>query len=69
MSTAPIQAEFRRGIPPGLIDWDEHEEVYVAYVLKFGRCQSSERLAERGGFGKEEAEELLGRPLRTWRQR
>jgi hypothetical protein len=56
-------------IPPGTITWAEHLEVYEAYAKRFGRDQSPERMAERGGFGKDEAEMLLGRPLTTWKER
>lgn len=63
---APVQHD--RSSPPGTIDWEEHLEVYDCYASKYGRSQSAERLAERGGFGKLEAETLLGRPLRTWRR-
>lgn len=56
-------------IPPGTIAWTEHLEVYEAYAKRFGRDQSAERMAERGGFAKDEAEWLLGRPLTTWKAR
>lgn len=48
-------------IPPGTITWTEHLEVYEAYAKRFGRDQSAERIAERGGFGKDEAEMVLKR--------
>lgn len=54
---------------PGTITWPEHCEVWEAYAKRFGRDQSAERILERGGFGKDEAEMLLGRPLRTWEPR
>lgn len=63
---APVQGD--RTNPPGSIDWEEHLAVYDCYAVKYGRDQSAERLAQRGGFGKQEAEMLLGRPLRTWRR-
>lgn len=66
MKRAPVQGTHSKKIPPGTIEWTEHEEVYAVYALQFGRSQSAERIAERGGFGYEEAEKLLGRPLKTW---
>jgi hypothetical protein len=54
---------------PGTMTWDEHLEVYAIYAGRYGNSQSAERLAERGGFSKGEAEELIGRPLRTWEPR
>lgn len=53
-------------VRPGTIAWSEHLEVYEAYAKQFGKSQSAERIEERGGFGKEEAEKLIGRPLKTW---
>lgn len=53
----------------GTIAWSEHLEVYEVYAKKYGKDQSAERLAERGGFGFFEAEMLLGRPLKTWQPR
>lgn len=38
----------------GLIPWHVAERAYEVYARKFGRQQSLERLAERGGFGVEE---------------
>jgi len=56
--------------PPGTISWWEHLEVYAAYEARYGKGhQSAKRIAERGGFSRLEAEELLGRPLSTWRRR
>ncbi|MCU0677819.1 MAG: hypothetical protein MUE69_34205 [Myxococcota bacterium] len=74
---APVQGDGGRDArgrgpwktPPGTIAWSEHLEVYEAYAKRFGRSQSAERMAERGGFGKAEAEKLLGRPLATWKPR
>lgn len=50
---------------PGTIVWSEHLEVWEAYAKRWPG-QSAERIAERGGFGFFEAQDLLGRPLRTW---
>lgn len=52
--------------PPGSISWAEHEEVWQAYSKRFGASQDALQIARRGGFGKEEAEGLLGRQLTTW---
>lgn|GEM_PF-6797991 len=68
---APVQGERLAGLlhmAPGTIAWDEHLEVWNAYAAMFGKNQSAERIAERGGFGHFEATALLGRPLRTWIQ-
>lgn len=37
-----------------IIPWWLAEEAYVYYSAKYGKGQSLERLAERGGFGREE---------------
>lgn len=58
----------RRSTPSGTITWAEHEEVWRAYASQYGRSQDAERIAARGGFGKQEAERLLGRPLSTWEE-
>lgn len=39
---------------PCVIPWWLAEEVYKIYAKKFGTGQSLERLAERGGFTREE---------------
>jgi hypothetical protein len=54
---------------PGTISWEEHLEVWKAYAAKHGKEQDAERINQRGGFGKNEAELLLGRPLTTWKPR
>lgn len=70
---APVQADFAKGgrhkNPPGTIAWEEHLEIYEIYAQRYGHSQSPERIAERGGFGYDEATTLLGRPLRTWEKR
>jgi len=63
---APVQADRQR--PAGSITWAEHLAVYEAYARKYGRSQSAERIAERGGFGYDEAA-LIGVQLKTWVQR
>jgi hypothetical protein len=44
---------------PCTIPWWLAEVAYRAYSAKFGTTQSLERLAERGGFGREELVWLL----------
>lgn len=70
----PVQGDGPQGAPEdrrrhGVISWAEHLLVYEAYAAKYGRSQTPERIAERGGFGRREAEALLGRDLETWRAR
>jgi len=64
----PVQAD-KRNTKAGTITWREHCEVWAKYVLLYGVDQSAARLAERGGFSWAEADELLGKPLQTWKQR
>jgi hypothetical protein len=33
------------------IDWRAAEEIYLDYAYLYGRCQTLDRIAERGGFG------------------
>lgn len=65
---APVQAErsVRGNKPEGTITWTEYEEAYTVYAGKFGRNQSAERLAERGGFGYWELTTFLGHEPTTW---
>lgn len=51
---------------PGTITWAEHLEVWSKYAQRHGKGQSAEHIEERGGWGYDEAEKLLGRPLTTW---
>ncbi|MCZ2441487.1 MAG: hypothetical protein LC119_15135 [Burkholderiales bacterium] len=66
---APVQAEHNRAVPfpVGTIAWSEHVEAWEVYARRFGRGQSAERMAERGGFSMLELCSFLGRPPRTWR--
>lgn len=66
---APMQGDWKLRIPDGSIAWSEHEEIYSAYASTYGRSQSSERIAERGGFGWSECKLLLGREPTTWSKR
>lgn len=44
---------------PSTIPWWLAEEAYTHYSKRYGTSQSLERLAERGGFGREELLMLL----------
>ena len=59
----PIQGELRSshwGMRPACtIPWWLAEKAYARYVARYGRGQSLERLAERGGFGRQELLDLL----------
>ena len=44
----------RRSIP-----WEVAEAAYVGYTARYGGRQSLERIAERGGFGISELDDLL----------
>jgi len=48
---------------PCTIPWWLAEKAYEHYSEKFGKFQSLERLAERGGFGREELLMLLRREI------
>ncbi len=70
---APVQGErgwdtrlYPDAKPPGSIDWDEHLAIYEIYAAKFGRSQTAECLADRGGFGYLEIVYLTGEPPKTW---
>lgn len=51
---APVQRYHGKTIP-----WRVHGLAWEAYAKKYGRAQSAERLAERGGFGIGEMDEHL----------
>jgi hypothetical protein len=69
---APVQQSYenkskgRSRKPAGTITWAEHLEAYVDYAARYGKSQSAERLAERGGFGYWEITDLLGHEPMTW---
>lgn len=68
---APVQGEYastRRGpaIPPGTVSWEEHLAAYAVYAGRYGRSQSAEHLAARGGFGYNELTKFLGHEPKTW---
>lgn len=70
---APVQGDMTRGGRwerlPGSIAWSEHVAVWEAYAKRFGRRQSAERIAERGGFGYGEIVMLTGSEPKTWTAR
>lgn len=56
----PIQADYGTGGgKTSFVPWWLAEIAYRQYVSQFGKQQSLERLAERGGFGREELLRLL----------
>lgn len=55
--------------PPGTIAWHEHLAAWERYAEQYGRRQSAERIAERGGFSFLELRGLLGRDPQTWEAR
>jgi hypothetical protein len=68
---APIQGDYwlpqgTIGKESGTISWAEHLEAYEVYAAKYGRSQSAERIAERGGFGHAEFTALLGHAPQTY---
>ena len=65
---APVQGErSQRGDKPaGTVTWAEHLDAYTAYAAQYGKSQSAERLAERGGFGYWEITHFLGHQPTTW---
>lgn len=63
----PVQGDSRRdGRPEGTIAWTEHQAAYVEYARRFGTYQSAERIAERGGFSRQELFEFLGHEPTTF---
>lgn len=50
----------------GSVSWAEHVEAWEDYARHYGREQTAERLAERGGFGYAEITEHLGHAPTTW---
>lgn len=68
MTTSERRAPIQRShlLPAGTISWDEHLEVHAAYERRYGRIQSAERIAERGGFGHGEVYSLTGHAPRTF---
>lgn len=54
----PIQGDYGEN-KPSSIPWWLAEIAYKAYASQYGKSQSIERLAERGGFGRDELISLL----------
>ena len=67
---APVQGDYNRATRryerAGSIAWAEHVEAWEDYARRYGRDQSAERIAERGGFGYQELVEHLRREPTTW---
>lgn len=69
---APVQGDSARVLPgrpgrePGTVEWAEHVEAWSDYAKRYGRDQSAERIAERGGFGYRELTDHLGHAPTTW---
>lgn len=66
---APVQDDMSGDPRPGgtgTISWAEHLAAYAAYARKYGRSQTAERIAERGGFGWRELAVLLEHEPKTW---
>lgn len=63
--TFPIQSERGAKPHPLRIPWSVAELAYSVYASRYGRGQSLERLAERGGFGPGEMDEFVP----DWRER
>lgn len=61
----PIQSERGADPHPLRIPWDVAELAYSVYSARYGRDQSLERMAERGGFGPSEMDMFLP----DWRER
>lgn len=63
---APVQAHGAPGGVAGTVDWEEHCAAWELYAQRYGREQSVERIAERGGFSYSELVLFLGRTPTTW---
>ena len=57
----PIQGTLRSrgGLKPSVIPWWLAQIAHAEYVRRYGGQQSLERMAERGGFGRQELLDLL----------
>ena len=54
--------------PPGTIAWSEHLTIWKLYDKRYPGCQTAEEIAQRGGFGYEEAVSFGHKPT-TWEPR
>lgn len=66
---APVQGDVygvKGGRGAGSIAWSEHLLAYTGYAREFGRSQTADRLADRGGFSYAELVRYLGREPTTW---
>lgn len=52
--------------PPGTITWEEHVAAWNGYSSVYGKGQSAERMAQRGGFSYNELTHFLGYEPKTW---
>lgn len=66
---APVQDSREHGKGLGSVDWAEHLEAWAVYASRYGKSQSAERIAERGGFSFGELYQFLGKAPTTWRAR
>lgn len=57
--TFPVMPEARSAPHPMQIPWSVAELAYSVYAARYGRGQSLERIAERGGFAPSEMDRLL----------
>ncbi len=65
MKTFPIQCQDGAAPHPLSIPWGLAELAYSVYAARYGRQQSLEQLAKRGGFGPLEMDDYLP----DWRER
>ena len=70
---APVQASHafdgNPGHAAGTVSWQEHLLAWVGYAARYGKSQSAERMAERGGFSWYELFLYLGHEPTTWEPR
>jgi len=54
-----LQRKHQPAVKAGSIPWHVAERAYAVYVQRYGRSQTLQRLAERGGLYAEEMDDLL----------
>lgn len=59
MKRFPIIEDPKRTPHPHSISWDLAEQAYTVYSSQYGKSQSLERIAERGGFYPSEMDEFV----------